>query len=95
MQITDRTTPGNEAALFMETSGVVRDRLILTLPGYGPESCRSLFACLSGSSLFCHLTPSVFPLSFSCYLCGVVHLSRSILCLCFAAVFYLLPPTVS
>lgn len=65
MHITDRTTPGNEAALFMETSGVVRDRLILTLPGYGPESCRSLSACLSGSSLFCHLTPSVFsPLFF-------------------------------
>ncbi len=49
----------------METSGVVRDRLILTLPGYGPESCRSLSACLSAFSLFCHLTPSVFsPLFF-------------------------------
>lgn len=65
MQITGRTTPGNETALFMETSGVVRDRLILTLPGYGPESCRSLSACLSVFSLFCHLTPSVFfPLFF-------------------------------
>lgn len=95
MQITGRTTPGNEAALFMETSGIVRDRLILTLPGYGPESCRSLSACLSAFSLFFNLTPSVFPLSFSCYLCGVVHLSSSILCLCFAVVSYLLPPTVS
>lgn len=47
MQITGRTTLGNEAALFMETSGVVRDRLILNLPGYGPESCRSLSFCLS------------------------------------------------
>lgn len=71
MQITGRTTPGNEAALFMETSGVVRDRLILTLPGYGPENCRSLSACLSAFSFFCHLTQSVFPplfflLSFRC-----------------------------
>lgn len=71
MQITGRTTPGNEAALFMATSGVVRDRLILTLPGYGPENCRSLSACLSAFSFFCHLTQSVFPplfflLSFRC-----------------------------
>ncbi len=60
MQITGKTTSGNEAALFMETSGIVGDRFILTLPGYGPESCRSLSACLSAFSCFCHLTPSVF-----------------------------------
>ncbi len=44
----------------MGTSGIVGDRFILTLPGYGPESCRSLSACLSAFSCFCHLTPSVF-----------------------------------
>lgn len=89
MQITGRTTPGNETALFMETSGVVIDRLILNLPGYGPESWRSLSFCLSVWFLYflSFLSICFFPFSFSCSLSGVVHLSRSILCLCFLSVF--------
>jgi len=96
MQITGRTTPGNEAALFMETSGVVRDRLILTLPGYGPESCRSLSACLSAFSFFSVTSLHLFPPSPFLAIFALLYIYHA---LSSASVFlrfsYLLPPTVS